>query len=467
MLLNTSSGRALQRSLALALVIAGIVGCSNSSGGPTGKAQFLASTNNAFIDFDAKPGVSSVQLIEITEPFPSTAFTIDADSAITKLDVSGAPIDPIGPSFKFDTNLGNLTVAKLNIQSQGLALITTSLSNTGAGAAIYLFNPSTAKAPGDFLKVDLTGKLSINATGLVDAAGNASGVFDANFPIGAAIVTQNNGSDRLFVGFSNPDTNNNFVARPSAVLVYDIAFDIAGQVLALARVAGAPGTIFTSQYNPKDMGLFSTSQGPILAVTNDGSSNATFAKLLGGLDFINPLTNIVVSNVPLGNKAPDGRLTLSGSGTRGYLGSLSTGGNNQIFEIDTTSLGTVLVNNTVQNQPGRLMSTFEAPLPNGVGFDQFPRPVVSGGGRFVYTLASFSRRLLTFDVLNPTAPIDALDLTANRPAGGQFTDTFFYMDSRPGDPSSALFVVASFVDPSNQAITGVESALDVIIPRFR
>ena len=287
------------------------------------------------------------------------------------------------------------TASGFSIESEEVAVATSSNSDGGQGQKVYFFDPRTADVGSPTVnQLDLTG-----FTAQLPAATNTSnGVAVTNVPvnfINDAVVVEAGGATRVFMVCSNFSEDATGVISfgaggfginfPGTVVFADL--DVANLQ---ATAPAATDVLVTTDFNPLAIEVVQTPGGPLLLVLNVGTSGNVGP---ASIDVINPATLTVVANIPLGATRPNG-MVVTPDGTRVFVGGSDVvGGANrsELYLALILGLESELGNNATATLANLAIRDASDPILLDTGavntsFDDIPSLAVSPSGNYLYAV---------------------------------------------------------------------------------
>lgn len=385
------------------------------------------------------------------------SYSNGADPQLVVLNVNGAAVSSIATvTLESGTNPAKVA-GPVTIHSASLGSVVASDSNTGANPVIYFFNPATVSTSNDITKLDLSGLQVITANGRGTAQGmTVNGPYGVTFPTNAVVI-----GSKLILAFAN--FTSTFDTQPGAVFIFDLSVDLANNSAAVSNGQ----EILTNNFNP----IALTALDQAVAVTVEGSNDASFAELPSSLEFVSLGTNRLVSVVPLGTTSAQGALAVSADLQKGYLNTRQNGSVVNVHELDLSDLASVLSNQGPQTQASRLLNTYSISV-NANTFNSPNTPVLSFSSVYLHVLLDANKELITLD-LSTGATVQRTDLVSgNRQATSSagmngFVDNNFYLARRADDSTGRLYIGTSNLSSGARTDPNVPTALDTAVPAFK
>lgn len=391
-------------------------------------------TANEFVAFRELASVADFQ-IPGGAVLKDKAFALEDKGFVRILDLSGAKpaldrevqLDAAG-AFAQGTAAGTITISDDH----------TAIVAVSGQEALYVFDPSSAQAPSDVTRIDLSTMQVTFNTPQVNSVGQAA---PSPMPISftaSAIVS----SGKIFIASSNLDAS--FNLNPGTVLAFDWN--------ATTRAISNGSLIVTSAFDPTRLTRWRSPAGDeLLLCVNAGVSG----KGPSSVDVIDPKAAAIVATIPLGAVNAAGAVAITPDGKRGYVGSMSAA---EVYELDLDQLVTA---------SGAVAARFKGAIAvpgttNGINF--IAGVAVSSSGSYVYATNFNLSALAVIDVAARKV-VGTLSGFQRQGNPTKFECNASAIAVRAGVPGvdftgPAAFVVTVSLDAKDQTVPSVNVALD-------
>jgi hypothetical protein len=411
---------------------------------PLGTAATAVSASaslGAYQAFGEHTGISDLAVPDVAG-LRDRAFAVEESGTVRVLDLSGTTprLDRSIPLAAAPFQPGIATGA-LSILDEHTALVTTSGQG---GEAVYMFDPSTARATADVRKYDLSALTvtwpagTTNSKG-VDVGGRA---LPVTFTAGAVLS-----SDRLLVASSNLDAN--YDLNPGTV----ISFDRDPATGALSHAA----LIRTTDFDPTALTRVATPRGDLVLVTNTGA----FGAGPSSIDIIESATLRFVGTIPLGARNAGGPVVVSPDGRRGYVASQSSA---EVYVLDLTDIGDEVQNQAAKPLPGRYLGGYALPATGPVGY--VSGLALSRTGNYLYAVNFNASELIVVDLASPGYAARVVGFARTGDVSN-YEGLASKVAVRPGVPGvdfqgPSILVATVNLAAADQTVTNVKSVLDAV-----